>query len=120
MPSDAELGDRVGRGAEVAAGDDEVGLEADDLLDVDAVERRDDRERARLGREVRDVLDLGDDAVARAEREQDLGRGRGQRHDLLRFGGDRRRPCPRRRSGSTGNAGAGRRAPGSASAVAAA
>ena len=42
-----------------------------------------------LRREVRDVLDLGHDAVARADGEQDLGRGRGQRHDLLRLGRDR-------------------------------
>ena len=99
MPSERSLVDGLGRRAEVAAGDDEVGAEADDLLDVDALEGGDDRERVGLGRVVLEVLDLGDDAVARAEREQDLGRGRGQRHDLLRLGRDRRRPCPRRRSG---------------------
>ena len=59
------------------------------LLDVDAVEPGDDRDVRRLGREVGDVLDLADDAVAGADREQDLGRGGRQRDDLLGFGGDR-------------------------------
>ena len=61
---DAELaqpGDRVGRVEAVAAGDDEVGLEADDLLDVDRVELRDVRDGGRLGRIDDEVLALADD-----------------------------------------------------------
>ena len=56
----AELGDRVGRVEAVAAGDDEVGLEADDLLDVDRVELRDVGQIDGFGRVVVEVLDLAD------------------------------------------------------------
>ena len=43
-------------------GDDEVGTERDDLLDVDPREPRDDRDRGGFGWEVGEVLDLTDDA----------------------------------------------------------
>jgi hypothetical protein len=76
----------------VAGRDDEVGLQLDDLLDIDAGEGGDDGDRRRLGWEVGDVLDLGDDPRTGAEREQDLGRSGRQGHDLpgLRRDGDLR------------------------------
>ena len=46
----AQLGDLVGRVEAVAAGDHEVGLEADDLLDVDLAELRDVGDGGGLGR----------------------------------------------------------------------
>ena len=60
----AELGDGVGRVEGVAAGDDEVGLEADDLLDVDRGEAGDVREGDGFGRVVVEV-GRGDDARSR-------------------------------------------------------
>ena len=53
-------------------------------------ERRDVRQGDGLGGEVAAVIGR-DDPVANAEIEQDLGRGRGQRHDLLRRRRDRDR-----------------------------
>ena len=69
-----------------STGEHEVGAGIDDLLHVDAVEAAHDRHVCRLGRVIGDVLNLADDAVAGAEREQDLGLGWGEEHDLLRFG----------------------------------
>ena len=46
-PELAQLLDRLGRVEVVAAGDDEVGPEADDLLDVDGAELGDVRDRGR-------------------------------------------------------------------------
>ena len=88
MPRSPELGDGIGRGEVVAAGDDEVGLEGDDLLDVDAVEGGHDRQVVGLGRVGRDVLDLGHDAVTGAEGEEGLGGGRGERDDGLGLGSE--------------------------------
>ena len=61
------------------------GSSADDLLDVDG------RERGHVGQVDRGLRVVAaivgrDDAVAGADLEQDLGRGRGQRHDDLRLG----------------------------------
>ena len=81
--------DGIGWRAAGATCEDEVGAGVNDLLDVDAVEAAHHRHVGRLGRVVGDVLDLADDAVAGAEREQDLGLGRGEGHDPLRFGGER-------------------------------
>ena len=99
----AQLGDGIGRREAVAAGDHEVGLERDDLLDVDRVEGRDVRDRLGLRRVEGDVLALADDPVADAEREQRLGRRPGSaRRSSSGSRGQRRRSCLRRRSGSPG------------------
>src|SRR6185369_9725718 len=84
-----QLLDRRALGQSGAAGDDQVGAEGDDLLDVDAVEGRDLGNRRGLRREVGGVLDLADDAIAGADREQRLGRRRGEGDDLVRLGRDR-------------------------------
>ena len=62
-----------GRGPPAPARKDEIGLQRNDLLDVDAGERADDRHVGGLGREIRDVLDLADETVARPDGEQRLG-----------------------------------------------
>ena len=84
--------DVVGRRAEVAAGEHDVGIELDDLLDVDldlgAVEGLDVGDRRRLGRIEEEVAALADDPVADAEREQGLGRGRRERDDRVGLLGD--------------------------------
>ena len=54
----AQLRERFGLVEAVAAGDDEVGAEADDLLDVDAPVRRDVGKLVGLGRVVVGVGDL--------------------------------------------------------------
>ena len=82
----AQLVDRGLRGQAVRVGDDEVGAEGHDLLDVDALVGGHDRHGVGGRRVLGDVLDLADHAVAGADREQDLGGGRRERHDLLRLG----------------------------------
>ena len=77
----------AGREAE-PAGDHEVGAGVDDLLGVDRGEGRDVGQGDGLGGEVAAVIGR-DDPVAGTEVEQDLGRGRGQRDDLLRRGRER-------------------------------
>ena len=89
-PEGPELRERLGAVEAVAAGEDEVGLEADDLLDVDRP----------LGHDAGDLRGLGgmiigirgaDHARAGAHREEDLGRGRRQRDDALWPGRQRHR-----------------------------
>ena len=108
----AELVDRGLRGQAVPVGDDEVGAEGDDLLDVDALVGRHDRQIVGGRRVVGDVLDLADGPVAGADREQDLGGGRRERHDLLRLGwaGRRRSLWSSVRVSGNVAAGTGRRA----------
>ena len=84
-PDRTQLRNGVGVRPEIAAGDDQVGAKSDDLLGVDPFEGRDHRQAGGFGREVRDVLDPGDDAVTDTELEQDLGRGRRERDDLRRL-----------------------------------
>ena len=83
-PERAQLGDRVGGREPGATGDDEVGVQADDLLDIDGPEVDDVGQRLRLGWVVARVVGR-DDPVTGADREQGLGHGRGQRDDLLRL-----------------------------------
>ena len=84
----AQLVDGVLRRAAVRADDDEVRIEANDLLDVDALIGGDDRDIGRLGRVIGDVVDLAHNAVARAQREQRLSLAGHERDDLLRLGLD--------------------------------
>ena len=65
-----------------ATGDDEVGRQGHDLLDVDRPERHDVGQRLGLGWVVARIVG-GDDAVAGSDGEQCLGHGRRQGHDLL-------------------------------------
>ena len=84
----AQLLDGLGRVEVVAAGDHEVRAQRDDLLDVDRAELGDVGDGGGGLRVRGEVLHLADDAVAHAEREQRLGRGGGQRHDLRGLGRD--------------------------------
>ena len=80
--------------------------EADDLLDIDRPEGHDVGQRLRVGREVARVVG-GDDPAAGTDREQGLGDGRGQGHDLLGFGRERDGGALVVGERGTGNAGAG-------------
>ena len=107
MPSERSFVDGVGRCPEVAAGDDEVGLETDDLLGVDALERGDDRQRTapRAGSSRRPRP-----WPRRGRRRRACRGSRSRPGSATRSSAVRRRsrpPCPRRRSGWRGRPGAG-------------
>ncbi|MEJ7695954.1 MAG: hypothetical protein WKF78_04835 [Candidatus Limnocylindrales bacterium] len=85
----AQLGDGVGRRPAIAAGNDQVGVKRDDLLDVDGEAGCPERGHARQARGVGRVVAAlvgRDDASAGAKLEQDLGVRRGERHDVLGLG----------------------------------
>ncbi len=84
----AQLFDRLGGVEVVAAGDHEVRAQGDDLLDVHRAELGDVGDGGGGLRVGGEVLHLADDAVAHAEREERLGRGGGQGHDLRGLGRD--------------------------------
>ena len=87
MSRRAEPGDRLGRGEAGAAGDDEIGVETHDLLDVDRAEGHDVGQRLGLGGIVAGVVS-GDDGAAGAHGEQCLGHRWRQRDDPCRLGGE--------------------------------